>query len=399
MKKYSQFQIVLILMPFVMSFAFGLDIYIPILPQMTQIFNTTPALVQLTMSLFLFAMALGQLVIGPLSDQFGRKKVVLISSLLFTIGSLACTHCMDINWLIAMRIISGVGACGMLVTSFAIVRDICSNEESAKLFSFLNGAIGISPTFAPIIGGYLATLWGWQSVFIALAVIGIYSFGMAYFFVQETHELQNRVKLNRGIINRYSQIYKNPQFLTFTAIAGCSQGVFFGFFSISPFIIIDILGVSTQYFGYYFALFGLVLCIGGFASAKLIEKCGVNNTFKIGIGLMFLGGLSMLIWYLLAPLSLSSFLLPMVIACTGAIFLIGSSVSVALEPFPTIAGTASAAFGCLEFGICSTVGSMLMLFPVTSVLPYAICILLMSLFSGTLFIVYRKFVQVQTAKC
>ena len=281
----------------------------------------------------------------------------------------------------------------MLVTSFALVRDLLSHDESAKMYSFLNGAIGISPTFAPILGGYIAAYWGWKSVFIFLSLIALYSLFVAYYFIQETLEPAKRVKINRDIFQRYCQIYKNRQFIIFSSISGFSQAVFFGFFSISPFIIIDLLGVSPRYFGYYFAIFGLVLCLGGLASGKIIEKVGVYTTLKIGIGLMLSGGVLMLAWSMVAPLSLISFLIPMVVACTGAIFLVGSSASVALEPFPTIAGTASAAFGCLEFGICSCVGAALMLFPIHSTVPYGICIILMALFSGSLFRMREKTVS------
>ena len=386
MKNYSHFQLVIILMSFVISFAFGLDVYIPILPQMTQIFNTTPALVQLTMSLFLFTVGVGQLIIGPLSDQFGRQKVLIVCSCFFCLGSLACTFSTHIWWLISMRVIAGIGACGMLVTSFAVVRDLVAHDESAKVYSFLNGATGASPTFAPILGGYLAAYWGWQSVFICLAFLGLYSLFVSCYFIKETLEPAKRVKLNRGIFQRYLQIYKNRQFLTYSLMAGFAQAVFFGFFSISPFIIIDLLEVPAQHFGYYFAVFGLVLSLGGLASGQLVEKVGVFTTLKIGVLLMLFGGLLMLAWSTLAPLSLWSFLAPMAIACTGAIFLVGSSVSVALEPFPSIAGTASAAFGCLEFGICSCVGASLMFFPIDSAVPYGICIVLMALLSGMLFV-------------
>jgi MFS transporter, DHA1 family, chloramphenicol/florfenicol resistance protein len=390
MRNYKVVQLVMILAPFVFSFAFGLDIYIPIVPQMTEIFQTSPALVQLTLSLFLLITGAGQLIIGPLADQFGRRRIFYIASLFYTCGALGCAFALNIHWLIFARIVCAFGACGMLVTSFAVVRDLYSGDTSAKMYSFLNGAIGISPTFAPILGGYLAVYFGWQSVFFFLALIGLASLLITKKCIQETHALEMRTKINGALLKRYASIFRHRQFIIYSALAGFAQGVFFGFFSISPFIIITLLKVPTEVFGYCFAVFGSVLAIAGLASGKIIERMGIERTIVLGIALMMTGGVSMLAWHYAASLTLSGFLIPMAIACTGAMFVLGSSASGAMEPFGSIAGTASAAFGSLEFGISSLVGSLLMLFPVNSTLPYGITIVLMATSSICVYVLRLK---------
>jgi len=393
MKNYKVLPFILILTPFVFSFAFGLDIYIPIVPQMTEIFNTTPAMIQLTLSLFLFTTGVGQLIIGPLSDQFGRKIILYIASACYGLGSLGCAFSDDIVWLIIARFISSFGACGMLVTSFAIVRDLFSAEKSAKMYSFLNGAVGISPTFAPILGGYLSSYFGWQSVFFFLTLIGILSLFITKQFIRETLEKEKRVKIDKAIFKRYIRIFSHRQFIIYSSIAGLAEGVFFCFFSISPFIIIELIGIPVHEFGYYFGVFGLVIGLGGLASGKLIEKVGIQSTIGSGIALMMFGGLSMLLWHYVDSLSLQGFLIPMAMACLGAMLIVGGAASAALEPFGEIAGTAAAAFGSLEFGISSIIGSVLMLFPVASTVPYGISIVLMAIFSLSLFFIRNKVQQ------
>ena len=148
-EKFTTFKLVLIFTPFVFSFAFGLDIYIPIVPKIADIFNTTQTLVQLTLSLFLFVTGVGQLIIGPLADQWGRRRIFFWASFLFALGSVICACAPNIYILILGRVISSLGSCGMLVTSFAVIRDLYSGEESAKIYSFLHGAIGISPLLRP----------------------------------------------------------------------------------------------------------------------------------------------------------------------------------------------------------------------------------------------------------
>ncbi len=378
MKNYSVLKLVCILAPFVFSFAFGLDIYIPILPQMTEIFDTAPMLIQLTMSLFLLTMGLGQLLVGPLADRYGRQTILIWSSVCFAMGALGCAFSSHISLLLAARVTTAFGACGMFVCAFALVRDLFSAEQSAKMYSFLNGAIGISPTFAPILGGYLAYYLGWQSIFYFLVGIGFIGWWFAKKLITETLSDENRVPIDRKIFRRYWEIVCHPEFRIYGLLAGISEAVFFCFFSISPFIIIGELGVRMHQFGFYFAVFGAVVALAGIGSGKVIERFGIAAALMVGIGLMFFGGAGMLVWAYVAGLSLSGFLVPMVFACTGAMFVLGSSTACALEPFGAIAGTASAAFGAVQFAISSLIGFALMIFSTTSTIPYGMFIIAIS---------------------
>lgn len=393
MKNYSVSQLILILCPFVFSFAFGLDIYIPVVPQMVDIFDTSQTLVQLTLSVFLFVTGVGQLLIGPLSDQYGRKFIFYASAAFYAVGSLGCAFAHHISFLIFARVISSIGACGMLVTALALIRDTFSGNQGAKMFSFLHGSVGISPIFAPIIGGYLATLFGWRSIFLFLGAIGCFALYISNRYIYETLPSDRRVKMDHSVYSRYIEIFTHRQFITHALIAGLAESVFFCFFSTSPFVIIELLNVPIQNFGYYFAIFGSVIALGGFGGGKIIEKFGVQSTMRLGIALMLAGGLAMLGWIYFGSLTLFGFLFPMVLACTGAMFLLGSSAACALEPFGHMAGTAAAAFGALEFGLAAFVGSILMYFPVTSTIPYGISILLMGLLSLSLFFFNRKYPQ------
>lgn len=390
MSQRSVSHLIIILAPFVFSFAFGLDIYIPIVPKMSEIFETSVSMVHLTLSLFLLMTGAGQLLIGPMSDLWGRKRIFYASSVCYAIGSLACAYSPTIYFFIFARLISALGSCGMLVTAFALVRDLFSEEESSKMYSFLNGAVGVSPTLAPIIGGYLASYFGWRSIFYFLFFIGASGLLITFFFIQETLPKEKRVPINKEIFQRYKNIYIHPLFFCFSMLAGIAEAVFFCFFSISPFIIIEILGIPTHQFGFYFAAFGSVIAFGGFASGKVVERLGTKTTIIIGIFLMFLGGFGMISWYYLYDLTLAGFLTPMVIACIGAMFLVGASAGEALEPFPETAGTAAAAFGSVEFGFSSLIGALLMQFSNTNTVPYGICILLLAVGASSFFLYALK---------
>ena len=141
MKHRSVGYIVMVLAPLVFSFAFALDLYLPSIPVIKHQFHTSSAVVQLTMSLFMLALGVGQLFWGPLSDRFGRQCISSISALIFTFASLCCALVDNITLLIIFRMLQAVGACGMMVVAYAIVRDCFSGDRSARVINYLNSCL------------------------------------------------------------------------------------------------------------------------------------------------------------------------------------------------------------------------------------------------------------------
>jgi DHA1 family florfenicol/chloramphenicol resistance protein-like MFS transporter len=374
----SKLVVAFILAPFVFSFAFGLDIYIPVVPEMQQVFHISQFMVQMTLSLFLMGTAIGQILFGPLSDRFGRYSVALFSSILFTLGALGCALSNDIGFLLVNRVICAFGACGMFVVAFAIIRDLYSGDDSAYMYSILNGAISVSPVFAPVIGSYLGVWFGWRSVFWFLVGLGLFITLSTRLFYKETLPVDKRISLNKTVFTRYLILFTSKTFVRSILLCGLGISICFSFFSISPFIIMDLLHVNKEYFGYYFAVFGLAIGVGGFLGASLIARIGTLKTIYVGLGCAFLGGLAMLVINLIFGLYLMPFLLTMAVACVGAVFICGASAAQAMEPFPDMAGTASAGLGMMQFLIAAIVGSVLMRFPITSSMSFAICILIIS---------------------
>jgi Bcr/CflA subfamily drug resistance transporter len=371
-----------LLAPFVFSFAFGMDIFIPVVPEMQAVFHTSQFLIQLSLSLFLLTIGVSELFMGPLADQFGRYKMVIISIIIFMLGSLGCALANTIEFLIAARVVCAMGACGMLVVAFAIVRDLYDDQRSGKLYSWLNAAIGVSPTFAPVIGSYLGHFFGWRSVFWFLFALGGVVLLITIFFIRETLPHTKRKKIDRYIVKRYWTILTTARFIKYTLFTSLGVTVCFSFFSVSPFIIIKLLHVSQEYFGYCFAAFGLVLIIGGMIAAKLIEHRGIDVTLSVGIVLVFVGGISMLLINLFFGLHLASFLVTMVIACSGAVFFMGAGAGGALATFGDIAGTAAATLQSCQFLIAAIIGSIFMHFPVTSSISFAVLVILVALASS-----------------
>lgn len=369
MSRKSVLPTIMLLAPFVFSFAFAMDIYIPAIPKMKEVFNTSQENIQLTLSLFMLMSGVGQLVFGPITDQFGRRSLALLSVVFFILGSGLCATANSIQLLIVARMFQAFGGCGMLVVAFASVRDQFSGNEAAKVYSFLNCAIGLSPLFAPIIGSYLFYWFDWRAGFIFLTAMSSLILILAYFKIPETLPAENRVKITKDIGVRYYQVLKNRTFISYAFSATAGLMTFFVFFSSSPYIIINLLHVPVKHFGYYFFTVGATFFLGSLICGKLVHRIGTFNATITGILLMFLAGLMMLFWYEINGLSTAQYILPCMTAGIGGAFMMGAGAGGAMEPFGNSAGMAAAVIGCLEFVCASVFGTIIMNWPVTSTIP------------------------------
>lgn len=369
---------VLMLTPFVFSFAFAMDIYIPAVPQMKNFFHTSQSNIQLTLSIFMWVCGLGQLILGPATDQYGRRPLMIISVLLFIIGSILCTVAQSVGFLTFARVFQSLGGCGMLVTSFAIVRDQFSGRESAKVYSFLNCGLAISPLFAPIIGSYLSKWFNWRAGFLFLTIMSILILILALLKITETLSPEKRTRVDRKIFIRYWEILLNKTFIVNAFCSTVGLSIFFVFFSSSPYIIINLIKVPLQYFGYCFFMVGLTFFIGSLISAKTAERWGTHKTIIWGSSIMLFAGALMFVWYETAGLSLAQFLIPCMIAGIGGALIMGAGLAGAMEPFGHLAGSAAALAGSLEFLGSGLIGSLVMHLQVTSTVPLSLTMLILS---------------------
>ncbi|MDF1653604.1 MAG: multidrug effflux MFS transporter [Coxiellaceae bacterium] len=390
MRDKSIVYVVTVLAPLVFSFALALDLYIPSVPDIAQLYHVKSGEVQLTLSLFILMQGLGQLLFGPLSDRFGRKPIAAISAFIFLLASIGCSLSPGIVTLIVMRIFQAAGACGMTVVAFAMVRDLYEKEQSARVFSYLNSTIAVSPLLAPLIGGYVAVWFGWRANFYLLAIIGAGCFLLVLMMIHETQKSAHKVAFDRKVFRRYWDIYKHHQFYPYVLIAGCAISLFFSFFSISPYVIISLLKVPITHFGYYFAVLGVVFLVGTILAGHLAPKVGVRRLLFTGITLMLFGGVVAWVWGAVVGLSLSQFLVPLLFSGMGASFMAGSAAAMALEPFPEVAGTAASLLGATQFVMPSIVASIMMAKPIHSAQPFSITVVVMGVISLVFFIVSRK---------
>lgn len=376
---------VALLSPSAIALAVAMDIYIPAVPKLVKILHTDAFHLQLTLNLFMVFSGLAQLLIGPLSDQFGRRSLLLTSSAIFTLASGACALATHINTLILLRVVQAIGACGMLVVANAVVRDSFSGVKSAKVYSYLNGAIAFSPLFAPLAGSFIDLHFGWRYTFLLPAMLGLLNYLLVALFIRETMLPGNRQAISMAIFKRYLSILMHRQFIAYALSASFGLAYLFTFFAISPFILMKMLHVSEQHFGWFFAFMGVSFLLGSLISSQVVGKIGVCHTVMMGNAIALVGGLVMLAWYYGIGFSINSFVWPMLPIGIGGTIAMGAGASGAMQPFKLFPGAASATLGCTEFFLAAIIGGFIASYQQHAQIVFALAAIGLSLLLLVLF--------------
>lgn len=381
---------ILILTPLVLSISLSMDIYVPSLPMIINKFHTSQQALQWTLSIYMFGVGIGQLCFGPLSDYLGRRKIVLSGLCLYLLGTLVCIFAPSITLLIVGRLLQSIGTCAALVVAYAVVRDVYDTKTSAKIYSFLNAATAVGPVIAPLLGGYLQTVFGtWRASFVLLFIFAGLSLFTSFYFLSETLPLAKRAPLNFAELRRrYHKIFSLRSFTANAYHSSVGMTILFIFCCISSYLLIDDLQVSQMDYGFAFASNAIVFIIANLISTQLSQKFELKLPIKFGISTIFLGAWIMVLINTLGGLSTFHFMSSMWIMTFGAGLMMGPSVAIALEQFPEVAGTASSIINASQFIIAGVLGTILMMHPVTGVLPFAL--LMAALSAISLWIVAKK---------
>lgn len=386
----SLLKYILLLTPLVIALAFAMDIYVPALPHISQLFSVSAADMQLTLTVFMLMSGIMQLIVGPLSDQYGRRPILLASTLIFAAGSLLCSYADSIIALTLFRIIQAIGACGMLVVGFAIVRDVFSGDTCAQAYSYLNGLIAFSPMFAPFIGSYLDVHYGWQSTFLALLILAIISLLSILLGLRETLHKEHRTRFHSDVFQIYQSIARNPVFSIYTIATCFGLSYLYLFCSISSYIIIRLLHIPEMHYGYYFCFMGISFFVGSFLSGFIVTKIGIYRTLITGFVITLIGGVLMTAWYKQFGLTINGFVWPMLFIGIGGTFCLGAGSGGSMIPFADNAGAASALGGASRFLFSAIIGSIVIQHNLSSTLPLSIPAIVFSVIGLILFIAYRE---------
>jgi DHA1 family bicyclomycin/chloramphenicol resistance-like MFS transporter len=328
------------------------NMYLASFPSLGSDLGATPAQVKLTLSVFLIGVAAGQLVIGPLSDRYGRRPLLLAGLALYAIASALCALAANIEWMLGIRVAQAIGACTGAVLSRAVARDLFQGDALTKTLAFMTTMMAVAPGFSPLLGGLVETWAGWRATFWLLAAIGLFATLVVWLRLPETHtERGNAPTVGRAFAS-YGPLMVNRAFMIPALAIFCSMAGLFAFFVSSPSIFIERFGIPP-------VLFGLIPCFtvfavfaGGFAAPKLAKRWSGMRPVAFGFLLMALGSGTMLVLALFGSQSvvagMAQVLAPLLVFLFGMGIVNPLATVAALRPFPEKAGAASALIGFFQ---------------------------------------------------
>ncbi|QPC87993.1 Bcr/CflA family efflux MFS transporter [Mesorhizobium sp. NBSH29] len=259
--------------------AMSMNVFLPSMPGMARYFHTDYAVVQLAVSLYLIATAVLQLFIGPASDRFGRRPVMLVCVSIFLVGTLAAVFAPSIEALLACRLLQAFSAAGM-VLGRAVVRDTVPADQAASKIGYVTMGTALVPMVAPMIGGFLDENFGWQSTFLLTLAFGCIALALIYFDLGETNQTPS--SSFAGQFRSYPELVASRRFWGYVSTAAFTSGAFFAFIGGGPFVSSEILGLKPSEYGLYFGIISVGYMLGNLFSGRMSGRLGINRMMLIG---------------------------------------------------------------------------------------------------------------------
>ena len=353
----------------------SLTIFLASLPEMARFFDVPYSVMQLAISGYIALTSIAHLVLGPISDRYGRRPVMLTSIILFIAASVGATLTTSFEIFITFRVLQSVIVSG-LVLSRTIVRDLVAREKAASMIGYVTMGMALAPMLAPPLGGYLAELFGWQSNFHFLSLYSIVVFVICWFDLGETNK--NKMASFAVQFKAYPDLFKSRRFWGYALTAAFTAGTFFAYLGGAPFVGSEIYGLSSAQIGGYLILTPVGYMIGNGLSGRYTNTYGIYKMMTVGISMTILGMVGALICILAGwehPLAFFTFTISIGL---GNGMTLPSANAGMLDVRPELAGSASGLGGALMTlgGATFSALSGALLTASSGPLPLVLCILL-----------------------
>ncbi len=333
----------------------AIDMYLPSLPGIARDLGVAPSQVQATVSAYVGGYALGQLLLGPVADAFGRRPVILLGTALLTLFSLACALAGDIQMLQWVRIFQGMMGAASSVVIYALLRDLIDDpNELSRVLSHITLVITLAPLLAPILGGYVLLVAPWQGIFVVLAGAALAATALVWWRIPETLKVRRPLALG-STLKGFGHLLGHGRSLGLVLCAALSFCGLMAFLTSGSFVYIELYGVPESQFGYYFGLNVLVLMAMTYANGRLVHRLGTRRLLLTALTVQTLmASLALLAVLMDWPFAV---LVAGVAGYIGCLSMVGSNaMAMLLEAVPEMAGTATSLAGSSRFGLGAVVG-------------------------------------------
>jgi MFS transporter, DHA1 family, multidrug resistance protein len=357
----------------------ALNILAPALPGLIVTFNTDPGLVQLTLSLFLLGMAISQLVLGPLSDRFGRRPVMLAGLAITVVANFAALAATSIAGLIIARAAQAFGATAGIAIARAVIRDLYERERAASMIGWVTMAMVVVPMIAPLIGGALDVAYGWQGIFVFVGSFTVAVLVWTALDLPETHA----APADHGVARFLSDaagLLRSPAFAGYALVSTFNSAMFFTFIGGAPHVVVAMMHRPPTEYGVWFVVLSLVYMAGNFAAGRWSAHYGVDLMIKAGVALTVFGAAIGVAWMLIDPSGgpVVVFAPQMIIGFASG-FMLPNAIAGAVSVRPQAAGTAAGITGFLQMGLGAATAQLIghLLAGAATGLPLALIVLVL----------------------
>jgi DHA1 family bicyclomycin/chloramphenicol resistance-like MFS transporter len=329
---------------------FAIDMYLPALPSIGQSLNASMGAVQASLMAFFISMGVGQIIYGPVSDMVGRKLPLYFGLTLFAVGSVGCALAPDIHTLVVLRFVQGLGASAGMVVPRAVVRDLHTGTDAARLMSLLMLVFSVSPILAPLSGSVLIEWFGWRSVFWAVTATALIGLVLLATSLPETRPPEQRVHSSvRSALASYGVLLRDRHFLGLVFTSAFGMASFFVYLANSPFVLIDHFGLTPRQYSLAFAINAASFIGVAQFTGRLARRFGLVALVKVAV-VGYAVTMSLLLALNLLGMDRLDVLIVMMLIGFGFLGLVVPTATVlALDAHGAIAGTASALMGTLQF--------------------------------------------------
>jgi DHA1 family bicyclomycin/chloramphenicol resistance-like MFS transporter len=329
----------------------SLSLYTPALPELVHVFGTDVATVKLTLTTYFGGFAFAQLVCGPLADAYGRRRIAFVFTFIYLLGSLAACFAPSIEWLLAARLVQGVGAAAGVSVARAMVRDLYTGDQSVRIMNMIGVLLAIGPAISPTLGGIALDLLGWQAIFAFMLLYGLMLMVLLATSTRETLAHPDPSKIRPGpLLRNYGRLVASSAFLAPSIVFGCTAGALYTMATLLPFVLIDVAGLTPTQFGFSMIAQSGSYMLGAVLMRRLLQRFEAHRLVPVGLFLILLGGAGLAILLRLTEPSFLTVMGPVAVFAMGIAFISPSMQTAALASFPDIAGSAAALMGFVQMG-------------------------------------------------